>query len=177
MDTTKLIQLQVSQIDREKKELNDKQRIITKRIDHLERALRKAELPLLEEDYERQKADDKAAHEAAAAATIATAEQTHREAVEAKHRLSRMVDDYNALRRKIAGQREVDLQKKKAEAKQKIDKAKAERREKVLKEREQARQAEAARKAEEEGERNVLLVDLANSFIRTCCRRGSFGRR
>ncbi|CAE6352828.1 unnamed protein product [Rhizoctonia solani] len=150
MDTTKLIQLQVSQIDREKKELNDKQRIISKRVDHLERALRKAEIPLLEQDYERQQADDKAAHEAANAAAIANAEQSHREAIETKQRLSRMMDDYNELRRKIAGQREVELQKKKAEAKEKIEKAKAARREKVLKEREEARLAEEARKEEEE---------------------------
>ncbi|CAE6463210.1 unnamed protein product [Rhizoctonia solani] len=150
MDTTKLIQLQVSQIDREKKELNDKQRIISKRVDHLERALRRAEIPLLEQDYERQKADDKAAHEAATIATIANAEQAHREAIETKQRLSRMMDDYNDLRRKIAGQREVELQKKKAEMKEKIDKAKAARRETVLKEREEARLAEENRKEEEE---------------------------
>ncbi|KAH7333951.1 hypothetical protein B0J17DRAFT_771043 [Rhizoctonia solani] len=150
MDTTKLIQLQVSQIDREKKELNDKQRIISKRVDHLERALRKAEIPLLEQDYERQQADDKAAHEAANAATVANAEQAHREALETKQRVSRMMNDYNDLRRKIAGQREVELQKKKAEAKEKIEKAKAARREKVLKEREEARLEEEARKKEEE---------------------------
>ncbi|GAB1522076.1 eukaryotic translation initiation factor 3 subunit A [Rhizoctonia solani] len=150
MDTTKLIQLQVSQIDREKKELNDKQRIISKRVDHIERALRKAEIPLLEQDYERQQADDKAAHEASNIATITNAEQAHREAVETKQRLARMMNDYNDLRRKIAGQREVELQKKKAEMKEKIDNAKAARREKVLKEREEARLAEEARKKEEE---------------------------
>jgi translation initiation factor 3 subunit A len=152
MDTTKLIQLQVSQIDREKKELTDKQRIIAKRVDHLERALRKAELPLLAEDYERQKADDKAAHEAAAIATVTNAERSHREAVETKHRLSRMMDDYNARRRAIAGQREEELQNKKAEMKAKIDKAKAERREAVLKEREEERLAEEAYRREEDGE-------------------------
>ncbi|KAG8742566.1 eukaryotic translation initiation factor 3 subunit A [Ceratobasidium sp. 414] len=150
MDTTKLIQLQVSQIDREKKELTDKLRIISKRVDHTERALRKAELPLLAEDYERQKADDKAAHEAAAAATISTAEENHREAVETKRRLSRMIDDYNARRIAINGQREEELQRKKAEMKVKVDKAKAARREKVLKEREEARLAEEALKQEEE---------------------------
>jgi len=150
MDTTKLIQLQVSQIDREKKELTDKQRIISKRVDHLERALRKAELPLLAEDYERQKADDKAAHEAAATATIVTAEQTHRESVETKKRLARMMEDYNAHRRAIAGQREEELQKKKAEMKVKIDAEKAKRRAMVLKEREDERLAEEARKQEEE---------------------------
>lgn len=153
MDTTKLIQLQVSQIDREKKELSDKLRIISKRVDHTERALRKAELPLLAEDYERQKADDKAAHEAAVTATIATAEQTHREAVETKHRLSRMMQDYHARRIAINGQREEELQKKKAEMKIKIDKAKAERREKVLKAREEARLADEARKLEDEARR------------------------
>ncbi|QRW09986.1 eukaryotic translation initiation factor 3 subunit A [Ceratobasidium sp. AG-Ba] len=133
MDTTKLIQLQVSQIDREKKELSDKLRIISKRVDHTEH--------------------DKAAHEAAAAATIATAEQSHREAVETKHRLSRMMDDYNARRIAINGQREEELQKKKAEMKIKIDKAKAARREKVLKEREEARLQEEARRKEEEAHR------------------------
>lgn len=181
MDTTKLIQLQVSQIDKEKKELTDKQRIISKRVDHLERALRKAELPLLAEDYERQKADDKAAHEAAATATIATAEQTHRESVETKKRLSRMMDDYNAHRREIAGHREEELQKKKAEMKVKIDKAKAARREKVLKDREEARLAEEARRREEEGRHTVStangLVTNHNFVCRTSCRGGEVGRR
>lgn len=181
MDTTKLIQLQVSQIDREKKELTDKQRIISKRVDHLERALRKAELPLLAEDYERQKADDKAAHEAAAAATIATAEQTHRESVETKKRLARMMDDYNAHRRAIAGQREEELQKKKAEMKVKIDAEKAKRRAKVLKEREDERLAEEARKQEEEGNDAACIpVDLVVNRIlvySTSCRGGEAGRR
>jgi hypothetical protein len=47
-------------MDREKRELNERMRIVAKRLDHIERAFRKAELPLLADDYARQQADDKA---------------------------------------------------------------------------------------------------------------------
>ncbi|CAG8452482.1 12541_t:CDS:2 [Ambispora gerdemannii] len=65
LDTDRLVQLQVEQLEKEKKELNERLRATAKRMDHLERAYRKEEIPLLEKDYERQRKADRAYHEAA----------------------------------------------------------------------------------------------------------------
>ena len=47
-----LMRPQVEQPEKEKKELNEKVLVLAKRLDHIERAYRKEERPLLTKDYE-----------------------------------------------------------------------------------------------------------------------------
>jgi translation initiation factor 3 subunit A len=47
LDTESIIGLQVAQLEKEKKEVAERLRIVAKRVDHIERANRKEERPLL----------------------------------------------------------------------------------------------------------------------------------
>ncbi|KIO32427.1 hypothetical protein M407DRAFT_4574 [Tulasnella calospora MUT 4182] len=63
LDSDRLLQLQVEQLDKEKRELQDRLRIISRRLDHSERAFRREEKPLLAEDYAKQQASDRKAYD------------------------------------------------------------------------------------------------------------------
>ncbi|KAG4302801.1 hypothetical protein PCK1_000961 [Pneumocystis canis] len=65
LDTSKLRAIQLEQLEKETRDLNEKLRITSKRIDHLERAYRKEELPLLQQKAIDQLASDKLFHEKA----------------------------------------------------------------------------------------------------------------
>ena len=93
ISTDNLMRLQVEQLAKEKKELAERMRIAAKRLDHIERAYRKEERPLLAKDYEEQQANDKAAHEAAQKARIESARLSHQQDLETKKRLLRLMDD------------------------------------------------------------------------------------
>ncbi|KAI0791302.1 hypothetical protein C8Q75DRAFT_732405 [Abortiporus biennis] len=158
LSTDNLMRLQVEQLEKEKKELNERMRIAAKRLDHLERAYRKEERPLLSKDYEEQQATDKASHEAAQKARIENARYSHQQAVETKHRLARMMDDYVARRDEIVNKRGQDFAKKKELALKKIDEEKAKRRKAVIKQREEERlhleeEERIRREQEEEAQR------------------------
>ena len=58
------MRLQVEQLEKEKKDHNERLRIAAKRIDHVERAYRKEERPLLAQDYADQQAADRVTFEA-----------------------------------------------------------------------------------------------------------------
>ena len=159
LSTDNLMRLQVEQLEKEKKELNEKMRIVSKRLDHVERAYRKEERPLLAKDYEVQQASDKAAHEAAQKARIETARISHQQDIQTKKRLLRVVDDWKAYRDVIAGKRSEEFKKRLAQAQKKIDEEKAKRRAAVLKEREEERlrleEEERIRREKEEEERRA----------------------
>ena len=86
-------------LEKEKKELNERMRILAKRLDHIERAYRKEERPLLAKDYEQQQANDRAVFEQAQKARIEAHRQAHLHDIETKKRLTRMLSDFNKIRR------------------------------------------------------------------------------
>lgn len=149
LDSSKLVALQVEQLAKEKRELNDRLRIVAKRVDHLERAFRKEERPLLVNDYERQKVEDRAAHDRANAIAREQAIEQQKATVELKNRLGRMMPDYLAARNAVASQQEKEFQAAKAAAAQKIAEAKAAFKAEVL----ARRRAEQERRAREIAER------------------------
>src|SRR5258706_14814403 len=150
MDTDKLVQLQVEQMDREKRELNERMRIVAKRLDHIERAFRKAELPLLADDYARQQADDKAAFEIARQQTLEAARQAHQDHIATKQRLARMTNEYEKYVAEMQKRRNSDYRRRQEDARSKIAQEKAKRREIVLKE---AAEESARKEAEERTQR------------------------
>ncbi|WVQ74914.1 eukaryotic translation initiation factor 3 subunit A [Cryptococcus sp. DSM 104548] len=167
LDSSKLVAMQVEQLAKEKKSFTERLRIVGKRVDHLERAMRREEIPLLADDYERQKAEDKAAHEQANKIAREQAKEQHKAAQEIKQRLGRMLDDYHALKAVVESQMEDELRVAKEEAQRKVEADKARVREQIISrrreekarkeqkareeaEREQAEQAAAAQRAEEE---------------------------
>lgn len=193
LSTDNLMKLQVEQLEKEKKELNERMRIANKRLDHIERAYRKEERPLLAKDYEIQQANDKAAHEAAQKTRIEASKLAHQHDLETKKRLARVMDDYKAYRAIVESKRGEEFAKRQELSRKKIEEEKAKRRQAIIKERaeEAARIAEEERlqreREEEERRREegrlvlatvVILADTLSLSNRTPCRgRASCCRR
>jgi len=146
MDSNKLLALQVEQLDKEKRDQTERLRIISRRIDHVERAFRKEEKALLSVDYEAQKTNDIEAYNAQKSATLKSTADKHKEELELKTRLGRMMADYVKARKDMAGKREEEFQRRRDEARVQIDKEKHRRREMIL----QAREEEKRARDEEE---------------------------
>jgi translation initiation factor 3 subunit A len=145
-DTEGLITIQVAQLEKEKKEISERLRIIAKRIDHTERAYRKDEQPLLAEDYQNQQMTDRETFEAIQLARRELSRQTHQADLETKARLTRLTGDYHARKEMIIAKKGEEFAAKKAVAGKKINEEKEKRLRAVLK----AREEERARKEKEE---------------------------
>ncbi|KAH7908816.1 hypothetical protein BJ138DRAFT_1173994 [Hygrophoropsis aurantiaca] len=165
LSTDSLMRLQVEQLEKEKKELHERLRIASKRIDHTERAYRKAERPLLAQDYADQQAGDRAAFEALQTARVEHARAAHALDMDTKRRLGRMVEDFKARRGAIAERKGVEFKKRLEEAQRKIEEEKAKRLQSVLQKREQERvryeEEERARRMEEEEQARAEAEQLA----------------
>ncbi|CAG8686816.1 6673_t:CDS:2, partial [Acaulospora colombiana] len=130
------------------------------RMDHIERAFRKAEIPLLVDDYTRQQAEDKAAFEATSRATIDAARQAHQEKLETKHRLSRIMPDYQVYLGGLNQNRRQDHHRRTLEANNKILEEKAKQRDAVLKQRErEAHAREEQERAQKEKEEEAARLE------------------
>ncbi|CAG8721150.1 14802_t:CDS:2 [Gigaspora margarita] len=155
LDPDKIVRLQVERLEKEKRELNDRLRSTAKRMDHLERAYRKEEIPLLEKDYERQRKIDRAYHEAARKLQLETAFAKHNEDLKLKERLMRILPDYQNYRKEIESKRHEEFERRQLarleeERRLRKEKEELEYQERKRKLDEQARlQAEVERKAEE----------------------------
>ncbi|KAL1407360.1 eukaryotic translation initiation factor 3 subunit A [Vanrija albida] len=167
LDTTKIVAMQVEHIAKEKRELNERLRIIAKRVDHLERAYRKEERPLLVTDYERQKEEDRKAHDRinAQAREAAIAQQKY--AIELKARLGRMMPDYAVARSAVESQQQAEFEAARQAAAQKIAEEKSRflagvlarhRAEKEAREQREREAEEAERAAREREEEEARLT-------------------
>ncbi|KAI0331567.1 hypothetical protein GY45DRAFT_1275700 [Cubamyces sp. BRFM 1775] len=165
LSTDNLMRLQVEQLEKEKKELNERMRVLSKRMDHIERAYRKEERPLLAKDYEQQQANDRAVFEETQKARL----QAHRAAFEAdletKRRLARMVEDVKQMKQTISARRGEEFAKRKELAQKNMEEEKAKRRAAVLKTREEERlrreEEERIRREQEEEQARLEAERLA----------------
>lgn len=146
IDTEELISMQVQHIEKEKKDLSVKTRVIAKRVDHQVRAYRKEEAPLLAQDYEQQQKVDRETFEALQKSQKESAETAHKNDVETKARLARMMDDYSQRKTAIMARKGEDYAKKVDASKRKIAEEKDKRKKSVL----QAREEERKRLEEQE---------------------------
>lgn len=151
----RLMRLQVEQLEKEKKDLHERLRIAAKRIDHIERAYRKEERPLLAQDYAEQQAADRATFEALQKARTENSLAAHNHALASKKRLRQMQDDFRAHREQLLTARAEEYQRRKATGEKMMKEEKDARRQAFAEqkeaERKQQEEAEAAaRKAEEE---------------------------
>ncbi|KAL0066270.1 eukaryotic translation initiation factor 3 subunit A [Marasmius tenuissimus] len=158
-DTGDLISLQVQHIEKEKRETNQRLRVVAKRIDHLERAYRKEERPLVAQDYERQRANDRETFNAVQKMRKETAKAAHQQDLETKKRLSRVVGDYEKRKEVLIAKKGEEFAKKRDTALRKIEEEKAKRRKAVLaareEERKQREEEERFRREQEEEERRL----------------------
>ena len=177
----RLMRLQVEQLEKEKKDLNERLRIAAKRIDHIERAYRKEERPLLAQDYAEQQAADRATFEALQKARIENSQSAHNRAVASKKRLNRMQEEFRVYSKKLLAARTEEYQRRQAVAAKKEEEEKNVRRQAraAQKEEERKKQEEAeavARRAEEErlrAEAGVLSLLHVSDRLLTgalCCR-------
>ena len=170
LSTDNLMRLQVEQLEKEKKELNERVRVAAKRLDHLERAYRKEERPLLAKDYELQQANDKTTHELAQKSRIESARLAHQQDLETKKRLSRIVDDWKAYRDVVINRRGEEFAKRETAARKKIEEEKAKKRAAVLKQREEERlrreEEERLRLEKEEEERRRILGQCSSGVTK-----------
>lgn len=183
-DTEGLITIQVAQLEKEKKELNERLRVVSKRIDHIERAYRKEEHPLLAQDYERQQKTDREAFEASQKTRKESAKKAHQEDLATKVRLARMMNDFSARKEVLLAKKGEEFAKRKEAARKKIEEEKEKMRKAVVKawEEEKHREEEEERlkrEKEEEEQRleegSVKNLTLSISKL-TRCRAESRGR-
>ena len=155
LDSNRLRLLRISQLEKEKNDLNKNLRVTSKRIDHLERAFRKEEIKLLPRDYEAQRKRDYEAYQKKKDETLRESELKHKEDVSLKHRLSRLLPVYETFTQDLRERRKDEFEKRRKQAEkeynQAIEKRKREVRER--KAREQAERDEAERRARAEEER------------------------
>ncbi|UZJ57467.1 hypothetical protein CBS101457_006787 [Exobasidium rhododendri] len=154
MDTEKLVQLQVEQLEKEKRELAERLRIVHRRMDHMERAYRHEEISLVVDDYERQKVEDATYHQLARQTLLQSSKDKHEADLLLKKRLARVLDDYNHVRNVIEGKRKEDMEERKRNAREQIEMEKQKRRVEIRQEREEqhAREEEEEKRQKEEEE-------------------------
>ncbi|KAG0639632.1 hypothetical protein HOY80DRAFT_1044367 [Tuber brumale] len=153
LDSNQLRAMKLAQLEKEKREMAEKLRITGKRIDHLERALRREEVNVLPKDLERQRAEDLAAYEKKKRITLENSKRQHEEAVALKRRLSRLVPVYETFRNDIKQQRHQEFESRRRAAQKQLEVEMEKRRQEVRAARERKRkEAEAAerRRVEEE---------------------------
>jgi translation initiation factor 3 subunit A len=122
LDTNRLRAMKLAQLEREKNDVNQKLRVTGKRIDHLERAFRKEEVKKLADDYAKQVEQDRAAYEKLKTKTLREAEEKHKESVELKHRLSRLVPLYEGFRDSLHERRRDEFEKRRRDAERELEK-------------------------------------------------------
>ncbi|WFD37056.1 eukaryotic translation initiation factor 3 subunit A [Malassezia cuniculi] len=163
LDKEQLVQLQVQQIEKEKKELDERLRAVQRRMDHLERAYRREEAPLLQADYERQQENDRRDHARAREVQLLASRKAHEADLARKERLMRILPDYEEIRRMLLDRRQEEYEENVRWAETEIEKEKEARRmelrrqaeereaeERAAEERRRAAEAEAAKRAAEE---------------------------
>lgn len=166
LNTDRLMELQVKQLEKEKKELNERLRIVGKRVDHIERAYRKEERPLLGKDYEEQQANDRSTFEAVQKARIEGSRLSHKQDLETKQRMARMMSDYRSRRDVLAAKRGDEFTKRKDAATKKIEEEKTKRRNAVFKAREEEdRRLEAEERARQEEEEEEERLEAGTLII------------
>lgn len=158
LDTNRLRAMKLAQLEREKHDVNEKLRVTGKRMDHLERAFRKEEVKKLGDDYAKQVDQDRDIYEKVKAKTLKEAEEKHKESVELKHRLSRLVPMYEEFRSSLHERRRDEFEKRRKDAERELEKQiaarKKEMRDRKLREkREREERERELREAEERAAR------------------------
>ncbi len=103
-----------------------------KRLDFLERAFRQEELPLLDQDYGRQKVEDRAAYDERVRLIRETSKTKHAADLEVKHHLTQMTEEYSSYLSKIKEARLRAVEARKDSLAQELEAAKESRRQEAL---------------------------------------------
>lgn len=178
------MRMHVEQLEKDKRELAERMRVIGKWLDHVERAYRKEERPLLAKDYEVQQENDRLTFEALQKARIESSKQQHQLNLETKARLSRMLGDFEKTKDEILERRDKEYTEKQRVASEKLREAKIKRTATVRKAheeeraRKEAEEQELREQEEEEARREAgafLYISSSSTWISTLHFRASCG--
>lgn len=164
LDSDKLRAMQIEQLNKDKKSLEEKMKVVFKKADHLERALRKHELKFLAEEAATQKDRDAKAYEELKKARVEKARKEFDSAVEMKQRLNRVMPDYSAFKAKIDEQNAAKIAELKKQAQEELERAKQARIELVKQQRIEElryRREEERAQAEEEAKKRRREEEMA----------------
>ena len=156
LDSNQIRFLKLSQLEKDKKERDDKVRITAKRLDHLERAFRREELRYEKPDYEKQREEDIKVYELNKQITLKDAQEKHKEGLALKHRLSRLIKHYDSFKGQITERRGAEFERLRKKAEREFEDEKRKRVKAYHEEKARQRAAEEAeerRIAEEEEQR------------------------
>merc|ERR1711936_1421326 len=101
LDTEAIMIKQVEELENEKRQLIARLKSQEKKVDHLERAKRKEEIPLIKESMVQDEEEDKVIWKNKEEERIKTAKEEREKAVETRDRLVRMAADKNAFMEKL----------------------------------------------------------------------------
>ncbi|KAK7750944.1 eukaryotic translation initiation factor 3 subunit A [Diatrype stigma] len=176
LDSNRIRALKLQQLEREKNDINERLRVTGKRIDHLERAFRKEEVKKLPEDYAKQREHDLAAYEALKEQTLKESKEKHKESVELKHRLERLMPIYESFRKSLHERRRDEFEGRRQNADRELQKQialrKKEYRERKIREKREREEKERAlreaeeRAAKEKEEREKRAEEQKREFAR-----------
>lgn len=157
MDSNRLREMKLQQLDKEKREMAEKLRITGKKIDHFERAYRREEIKVLHLDYEAQRENDLESYKDRVQAINEAAQRKHKEDVALKQRLSRLVGPYERFRDEVRERRHEEFEARRKDAEKQLNQAIEKRKKQVREEKERKRkqQEEDERKKREEEEREA----------------------
>lgn len=154
LDTNKLRAMHIEQLERESRDMSERMKATAKRLDYLERALRREEISLLEEDAKQQQERDRETFYKNQQIAVETSRARHAEALQLKQRFASIVPDYSAFRDNFYASRRAAHDEKVRDAQRHLESAKKRRitelREKKITELKQQRAAERKARREEE---------------------------
>ncbi|XBI75335.1 hypothetical protein VPH35_068716 [Triticum aestivum] len=105
---------------RERDEMEKKLQKLAKKMDHLERAKRQEEAPLIEEAFQKRLQEEKILHEQEQLREIELSKQHHVGDLQEKNRLSRLLEHKNAFQERIVQRREAEFSSLRKEREERI---------------------------------------------------------
>ncbi|NXY15704.1 EIF3A factor, partial [Atrichornis clamosus] len=144
---------QVEQLEKEKKELQERLKNQEKKIDYFERAKRLEEIPLIKTAYEEQRVHDMELWEQQEEERITTLQLEREKALEHKSRLSRMLEDRDLFEARLKASRRTVYEDKLKQFQERLAEERRNRLEERKKQRKEERRVTYYREKEEEEQR------------------------
>ncbi|XP_062376254.1 eukaryotic translation initiation factor 3 subunit A [Sardina pilchardus] len=153
LDPDFIMAKQVEQLEKEKKELQERLKNQEKKIDYFERAKRLEEIPLIKKAYEEQRVKDMELWELQEDERISNMKIEREKALEHKQRMSRMLEDKENFVSKITAARSFIYEEKLKQFQQRLVEERKKRLEERKKQRKEDRRNAYYRQKEEEAQR------------------------
>nr|XP_048714197.1 eukaryotic translation initiation factor 3 subunit A isoform X2 [Caretta caretta] len=153
LDPDFIMAKQVEQLEKEKKELQERLKNQEKKIDYFERAKRLEEIPLIKTAYEEQRIRDMDLWEQQEEERITTMQLEREKALEHKNRMSRMLDDKDLFVSRLMAARQSVYQEKLKQFEERLAEERHNRLEERKRQRKEERRISYYREKEEEEQR------------------------